>query len=242
MILVRASGVLESAAALCLIVTLASVAALLRARTELYEERARSAVLETVPLEWFRWRPGRTNADAHNKATGYRQFLASLVAADAERLEKTRQALQSGGAAFSATFVTRGGTAYTVEGRRTARGDAVLWLLDASAAVTVQRSRQEVADLRQMLDAAPLPLWRRGPDRILVDCNRAYANALDTTTDQVVAEGRELAFGARPGECQHIVIGGSRRLVEIDEMPCSTGGTIGFAYDRTDSEAAETEL
>ena len=152
------------------------------------------------------------------------------------------RALQSGGAAFSTTFVTRSGAAYAVEGRRAASGDAVLWLLDASAAVTVQRARQEVADLRQMLDAIPLPVWRRGPDRILVDCNRAYASALDTTADLVVAEGRELASGARPGECRHVVIGGSRRLVEIGEVPCSTGGTIGFACDRTDREAAEAEL
>ena len=78
----------------------------------------------------------------------------------------------------------------------------MLWLLDASAAVTVQRARQEITDLRQMLDAIPLPVWRRGPDRILVDCNRAYASALDTTADLVVAEGRELASGARPGECR----------------------------------------
>jgi signal transduction histidine kinase len=238
--------VLESAVALCLLVTLASVAALLRARTDLYQERARRAVLETVPLEWFRWSRSRTdrrtNADAHAEAPGYRQFLAGLLAADAERLEKARQALQSGGAAFSATFLTRSGTAYTVEGRRAASGDAVLWLLDASAAVTVQRARQEAADLRQMLDAIPLPVWRRRPDRILVDCNRAYASALDTTADLVVAEGRELVPGAGPGECRHIIIDGSRRLVEVGEVPCSGGGTIGFACDRTDREAAEAEL
>jgi signal transduction histidine kinase len=165
-----------------------------------------------------------------------------LPAADAERLEKARLALQSGGAAFSTTFVTRSGAAYAVEGRRSASGDTVLWFLDASAAVTAQRARQEAADLRQMLDAIPLPVWRRGADRILVDCNRAYASALDTTADLVVAEGLELASGARPGECRHVVIGGSRRLVEIGEVPCSTGGTIGFARDRTDREAAETEL
>ena len=81
---------LESAAALCLIVTLASVAALLRARSELHEERARSAVLETVPLEWFRWRPGRTNVDAHDEMPGYLQLLAKLLAADADRLESRR--------------------------------------------------------------------------------------------------------------------------------------------------------
>ena len=64
---------------------------------------------------------GRTNADAHDKAPGYRQFLAGLPAADAERLEKARQALQSGGAAFSTTFVTRsGGRLYR---RRAARSE-----------------------------------------------------------------------------------------------------------------------
>jgi signal transduction histidine kinase len=234
--------VIESAAALCLIVIFASVVALLRARAEFCEARARSAVFETVPLEWFRWRSSRTNAEANDGASGYRQFLARLQAADAERLEKARQALQSRGAAFSTTFVTRSGAAYAVEGRRAASGDTVLWLLDASAAVTVERARREVADLRQMLDAIPLPVWRRGSDRILVDCNRAYASALDATADLVVAEGRELTSGARPGECRHVVIGGSRRLVEIGEVPCSTGGTIGFAYDRTDREAAEAEL
>ena len=232
----------ESAAALCLIVALASVVALLRARTELCEERARSAILETVPLEWFRWRPNRTNADAHDKTSGYRQFLERLQAVDAEQLENARQRLLSRGAAFSTTFVTRSGAAYAVEGRRAASGDAVLWLLDASAAVAVQRARQDVADLHQMLDAIPLPVWRRGPECTIVDCNRAYASALDTTADLVVAEGRELASGARPGECRHVVIGGLRRLVEIAEVPCSTGGTIGFAWDRTDREAAEAEL
>ena len=93
-----------------------------------------------------------------------------------------------------------------------------------------------------MLDAIPLPVWRRGPDRTLVDCNRAYASAVDATPDLAIAEGRELASGARPGERRHVVIGGSRRLVEIGEVPCPTGGTIGFACDRTDLEAAEAEL
>jgi PAS domain-containing protein len=191
--------VLESAAALRLVVTLTSVAVLLRARAELSEERARSAVLETVPLEWFRWRPGRANDDAHDNAPDYREFLARLPAVDVERLEKARQELQSRGAAFSTILVARSGAAYTVQGRRAASGDALLWLLDASAAITVQRVRQEVADLRQMLDAIPLPVWRRGPDRILVDCNRAYASALDTTADLAVAEGRELAPAPAPG-------------------------------------------
>ncbi len=38
------------------------------------------------------------------------------------------------------------------------------------------------------------------------------------------------------------MIGGSRRLVEIGEIKCATGGAIGFAVDRTDLETAEAEL
>src|SRR5260370_14612957 len=104
MVLARANGLFESAAALCLIVTLACVAALLRARTELCEERARSATLETVPLEWFRWRPNRTDTDAHDKASGYRQFLARLQAAHAARLENAPETLPSMRSPLSSTF------------------------------------------------------------------------------------------------------------------------------------------
>jgi len=87
-----------------------------------------------------------------------------------------------------------------------------------------------------------MPVWQRGPDFTLVDCNRAYADALDTTVELALAEGRELASGARPGESRHVVIGGSRRLFEIGEMACGPGGPIGFAVDRTDAETAEAAL
>jgi len=114
-------------------------------------------------------------------------------------------------------------------------------VLDGAATIA-QKSRQEAANLREMLDAVPVPVWRRGPDLTLVDCNRAYADALDTTAELALAEGRELASGARPGERRHVVIGGSRRLFEIGEMACGIGGAIGFAVDRTDLETAEAEL
>jgi len=234
--------VIESAATLCLVVTLALSALLLRAHKQLCDARSGCAILDTVPLQRFRWCADRTDADVAKKVPGYREFLARLLADDALLMEKARVALQADGIPFSATLVTRSGGAYAVEGRRAASGDAVVWLLDASAKVMVQRARQEAAILRQMLDAIPLPVWRRGSDRDLIDCNQAYASAVDTTKDLVVAEGRELAPGTRPGECRHVVIGGSRRLVEIGEVPCASGGTIGFASDRTDLEAAQAEL
>src|SRR5271166_141042 len=193
----RPAVVIESAAILCLVAALASSALLFHARRQLWDARAVGAVLETVPLEWFRWPAERASVDTNDKAPGYRELLARLLADDALQLEKARLALQSDGIPFSATFVTRSGAGYAVEGRRTASGEAVLWLLDASAAVTAKKARQEAAVLRQMLDAIPLPVWRRGPERALTDCNRAYANAVDTTPDLAIAEGRELA----PGGC-----------------------------------------
>ncbi|HEY1433275.1 MAG TPA: PAS-domain containing protein [Stellaceae bacterium] len=234
--------VIETAATLCLVVALASSVLLLRAYKQLCDARAGCAILETVPLQWFRWPANRTDTDVAKRAPGYREFLDRLLTDEALKLEKARVALQADGIAFSATFATRSGGAYAVEGRRAVSGDAVVWLLDTSAKAMVQSARQEAAGLRQMLDAIPLPVWRRGSDRDLIDCNRAYASAVDATPDLAVAEGRELASGAGPGECRHVVIGGSRRQVEIGEVACPSGGTIGFAWDRTDLEAAQAEL
>lgn len=232
----------ESIAAFCLIATLASVAALMRVQRELREARATNAVLEAVPLDWFRWRADGTEVHNSKSAPGYHDFLATLPAAEKQQLERARQVLQSRGTPFSVTFATGRAAAYTIHGRRAAGGDAVLWVQDASAAVAVQSARSQAADLREMLDAIPLPVWRRGPDGLLVDCNRAYASAVDATPDLAIAESRELLSCARNGECRHVIIGGSRRLVEIGEVACLTGGVIGFAIDHTGREAAEAEL
>ncbi len=132
--------------------------------------------------------------------------------------------------------------ALLLRARRQLREALVACAVLDSAAMIAQKSRQEATNLRKMLDAVPMPVWQRGPDFTLVDCNRAYADALDTTVELALAEGRELASGARPGESRHVVIGGSRRLFEIGEMACGTGGPIGFAVDRTDAETAEAEL
>jgi signal transduction histidine kinase len=221
---------------------LASVAAFSQARSKLQEARTRCAILETAPLEWFGWRPNGTEIHGSSNAPGYHGFLAKLPAAGAQKLERARRALQSHDTPFSITFATGRAAGYAIHGRRTTGGHAVLWVHDASAAVAAQSARCEAADLREVLDAVPLPVWRRGPDGVLVDCNRAYASALDATPDLAVAESRDLVCGASNGECRHVIIGGSRRLVEIGEVSCRAGGTIGFAVDRTDCEAAAAEL
>jgi len=92
----------------------------------------------------------------------------------------------------------------------------------------------------------------------LIDCNLAYPAALDTSRERALAEGREFApasgrnraltlartaaAGKTQTERRHLVIAGSRRMLEVTETPLPNGGTLGFAVDRTDLETAEGEL
>lgn len=234
--------VIEFSGALCLAVALGLGALLLSSRRQLCEARRACAVVDTVPLARFCWAAGGRDAGKFGKIPSYRDFLAGLTSEDAARLEASRLDLLSLGTPFSLTFATRSGCAFSVDGRRAATGEAVLWVADATVAESARRARQEAADLREMLDAAPLPMWRRGADLALADCNRVFARALDTTRELALLEGRELACGVRGGERRHIVINGSRRLLEFSEVPCAAGGSIGFALDRTELETAEAEL
>ncbi len=128
----------------------------------------------------------------------------------------------------------------------------VVWIADAgrraAALAEVAELAAERARLRAALDALPLPIWRRSAaDLALVDCNVAYAAAVDATSAVALAEGREIATGVLPSrgralaerarataiaqsESQHIVINGSRRLVEFTEAPLAgDGGIVGYA-------------
>jgi signal transduction histidine kinase len=234
--------VIEFFGALGLIITLALGALFLNERRGLCKARAAGAALDTVPLTWFCWPAGHERYRDAGRLASYGAFIAGLMPEDAAKLEAARAVLQSQGTAFSMPVAACDGGAHTIEGRQTETGAAVLWLLDAAAAASAENARREALGLRQMLDAIPVPIWRRGPDLSLVDCNRAYADAIETTPEFAVNEGRELAGGTCPGERRHVVIGGSRRLIEFGEFDCAANGKIGFALDRTDLEAAEAEL
>ncbi len=123
----------------------------------------------------------------------------------------------------------------------------------AEAASAARAVGEEIARLRETLDAVPMPVWRRDCGGSLVDCNLAYAASLGAAREEVLAEARELipagsgdAVGAPASmvrlagsrsEQAHVVIGGQRRLLDLVEAPCAAGGTIGFARDCTDVES-----
>ena len=109
------------------------------------------------------------------------------------------------------------------------------------------------------LDLLSVPVWRRGPDLALIDCNLAYARAAEADRSAVLAgkrmlggaalteQGRALAALARKArtpqsEAHHVVIAGARRLMEFTEAATADGGTVGVALDMTEREEAQAEL
>jgi signal transduction histidine kinase len=129
------------------------------------------------------------------------------------------------------------------------------------ASQQISTSLARVAATAGTLDALPLPVWhRRKGDLSLIEVNEAYARAVDSTREASIAEQRELGVGvlgedgkalalrartvnAPQRESHHVVVGGSRRLLEITEAPLPhSDRLVGFARDFTDLEEKEAEL
>ena len=230
------------------------------------------ALVGALPVALCRWPQGAADGVLAGslKALGERgePGLAALLRRfepqDRAELEAAIGRLRADGAAFELSLrFADGSTQLEAVGRRVGGADMVVFLDRSSriAAAAERASLQQQRDrLRAMLDALPLPLWRRDAELRLTDCNRAYAAALDAPAQKVLAESREIAAGvvgengralaarARSSavpqsESHHIVIAGSRRLMEFTEAPLNGGGElIGYAQDYTDLENIQAEL
>lgn len=192
---------------------------------------------------------------------GYRAVLASLEPMDAERLTSAVVGLREDGLAFSMALKAKDGRDLDVEGRPTA-GVAAVWIRDGSAerheidrlSHLLAGSEAERANETELLDALPMPVWRRNDALELIWVNFRYAEAVERkSADFAVSEqaeldvhGRQLAMRARRegqpvSEVRSLVMAGERRVVETTELPVS-GGSIGFAIDLTDLDDAHQEL
>lgn len=168
----------------------------------------------------------------------------------------------------------------------------VVWMSDITeSAVAVEALMDETAALKReaalmkvALDSLDVPVWVRDDDLSLIYCNNAYVSAVDgKDASDVVARGREIAPRVTVREARalaaaaraaaetrrapfHMVIDGSRRLMEVTEAPMrqdsnanpsdrasaksetpllsdGTGRlTAGMAYDITRQEELETRL
>ncbi len=139
-------------------------------------------------------------------------------------------------------------------------GTALLWLTDAT------EGEDERADLRDdlgrhaaalealtgLIEAAPFPVWHRGPDQRLAMVNAAYVRAVEAAdAAEVVQSGIELiedggaptttGFGDPFVRTVPATIAGERRTMQVVEVPVGAG-TAGFAIDVEEREQARGEL
>lgn len=140
----------------------------------------------------------------------------------------------------------------------------ILWAYDVSdSRRELQRFKTENAKLKSdvkqystILNMAPYPIWERGEDLSLRYCNLRYSEMVEdiATRDSegvmpdIDRKARLLAASAlkdgKPRhDRRHIVVGGERRLYQLDELPIvEQQVVVGFGQDVNEIEVLQEEL
>jgi signal transduction histidine kinase/PAS domain-containing protein len=144
----------------------------------------------------------------------------------------------------------------------------LLWFADATEAekqaagarAETERLAAAFDALSALIEAAPFPMWHRGPDLRLAMVNSAYVAAVEADdAADVIREGVELvdeSEGRSPlsqaaavreqGEALArtvpATIAGERRMVRVVEVPLGPSGVAGYAIDVEDFEQARSDL
>jgi signal transduction histidine kinase len=147
-------------------------------------------------------------------------------------------------------------------------GAALLWFFDSTESLRElekrkgesQEARAAFAALAGLIEAAPLPMWHRGPDMKLNFVNKAYVEAVSASDGmQVVEDGVELLepvngttaaqFAAKAqvtGEQDERVVSttldGERRQLRVFDIPLGDAGVAGLAIDIQDLSEARSEF
>ncbi|UVO53554.1 PAS domain-containing sensor histidine kinase [Sphingomonas sp. SUN039] len=199
---------------------------------------------------------------------------AGLTESDANELSRDVAAAQRTGARFvravrasgsGRTLLMRGGPAPAALG---ASGSVIFWVFDATESQTeigeladeVARLERAFAALSQLIEAAPVPMWHRGPDLRLTLVNRAYVEAVDAASaEDAVARGLELVeavggltpiaaadaarvAGAATSRDVPATIGGKRRSMRVVDVPLGASGVAGYALDNDELDRSRAEL
>lgn len=206
---------------------------------------------------------------------GVPQYLSELDAGErgfsAETLaELTRSVLktQKTAASFRMVATPRGSSrslalrGHLADPQVSPGGAALVWIFDFSDSESeLVKLREEAARahsdfdaLVSLIEAAPLPMWFRGPDGALRLVNSAYVAAVGAANaDQVVADGVELVeavdglsaaqvalqSAAQKLPIERIVsvtINGERRAFRVSDLPLGEEGIAGYAIDIEEME------
>lgn len=198
---------------------------------------------------------------------------AGLTQADADALGRDVVAAQRTGAKFARaaramgsdrTLLLKGGPAPMALG---SGGTVIFWVFDATESqaeigrltAEVDRTTRAFEALSQLIEAAPVPMWFRGPDLRLTLVNKAYVEAVDAKdAEDVVTRGMELvepvagltaiaaAATARETGSSTIrdvpaTIAGKRRSMRVVDVPLGESGVAGYALDNDELDRARSD-
>jgi len=147
-------------------------------------------------------------------------------------------------------------------------GTVLLWLSDTSSAeaersklaLRIRQTEAALDSLTHLIEAAPFPMWYRGPDLRLGLVNRAFVEAVEARdAADVITRSIELIDAGGPDSArasaeaalesgkfysrmQPATIRGERRMMRIVNVPLPTGAVAGFAIDVQELEDSRAEL
>jgi signal transduction histidine kinase len=268
-------------------VTLSLLAArrLRTAESVLGAARANATLLETSPARPLIVRPDkrveadsrlvrelglksapRTLADLHGNDSGIVSDDLDVLtgAIDAATSSASPIEAQVRVAGSARVFQVRGGPAPAPE----PPGSLLLWFFDMSTheeeraklALRLRQTEAALDSLTHVIEAAPFPMWYRGPDLKLGLVNSAFVHAVEARDAQDViersaelidAQGEQSAVasaveahdsGRIVSKMQPAIIHGERRMLRIVNVPMASGAVAGFAVDVQDLEDARAEL
>lgn len=145
---------------------------------------------------------------------------------------------------------------------------ALIWLFDMTEVNATLRqlgeerdtARNAFAALSGLIEAAPMPMWHRGPDLKLMLVNQAYVTAVDgTSAEDVIAAGTELvepqagmtamaiAAKARKDDAPvsrmvPATINGQRQMLHVTDLPLGETGVAGYAVNVQELEDRSRQL
>jgi len=241
-----------------------------RSRVALLESELNEveAVLNAEPHVMVIWRgreedPERIAGDLRGMVKvpasreGLLDFEAWLEPESASTLRESLAILRAAGTPFNIGIKTAEGELLDADGR-TAGGMATLALRPLTGerrhyteiAYDTRKLGKQVERLSAILDRAPFPVWLNADSGELQWVNRAYLEATECTDiDQAVArqaalvERRTPAGAAGPApQRAYAVIAGSKRALDVYDLPLEGGGQVGYAVDVSPLEEAQKEL
>ena len=117
------------------------------------------------------------------------------------------------------------------------------------------RLKTESRRYANIINSSLNPIWHRDLNLAIIYCNLAFSEVAEETAESVLALGdmelykghlalaqKALETGAEQSERRHIIVGGTRRLYNIREVPVPGEGVIGYAAHITELEEAKDEV